>query len=297
MSLFDEHNELVKSFRMVRDFRLANEDVPVRLRLFRNRMVDSRTYNVPEISEVAALVIGDFDDSGEGRDIVVKERDGYLQRIHETHPNYLPLQYPLLFPFGEKQYEEHIELTELTTSGSVKKRVRVSVREFVAFRLQERDLEDSIVLRSRRLFQQFVVDLYSMIENQRLSFIRKNQANIRSSFLKGVEEAVSRGDYDGSSIGSRVVLPASFTGGKRYMFNNCQDAMAICKKYGYPDLFLTFTCNPKWVEIQRHLARTGNYAPYRPDICCRVFHVKLEEMMADFKKGHFFGRVIASKLF
>jgi hypothetical protein len=297
MSLFDEHNELVKSFRMVRDFRLANEDVPVRLRLFRNRMVDSRTYNVPEISEVAALVVGDFDDSGEGRDIVVKERDGYLQRIHETHPNYLPLQYPLLFPFGEKQYEEHIELTELTTSGSVKKRVRVSVREFVAFRLQERDLEDSIVLRSRRLFQQFVVDLYSMIENQRLSFIRKNQANIRSSFLKGVEEAVSRGDYDGSSIGSRVVLPASFTGGKRYMFNNCQDAMAICKKYGYPDLFLTFTCNPKWVEIQRHLARTGNYAPYRPDICCRVFHVKLEEMMADFKKGLFFGRVIASKLF
>ena len=135
-----------------------------------------------------------------------------------------------------------------------------------------------------------------MIESQRLSFIRNNQGTIRSSFLGGVEEAVRRGDYDASLVGTRVVLPASFTGGRRYMFNNCQDAMAICKKYGYPDLFLTVTCNPKWIEIQRHLSRTGNYAPYRPDIFCRVFHIKLEEMMVDFRKGEFFGKVIASKL-
>jgi len=97
-----------------------------------------------------------------------------------------------------------------------------------------------------------------MIKSQRLSFIRMNQDTIRSGFLDGVEEAVARGDYDASSIGAQVVLPASFTGGRRYMFNNCQDAMAICKKYGYPNLFLTFTCNLKWVEIQRHLSRTGN---------------------------------------
>jgi hypothetical protein len=136
-----------------------------------------------------------------------------------------------------------------------------------------------------------------MIESQRLSFIRANQSNIRSGFLLGVEEAVSRGDYDASLIGNRVVLPASFTGGRRYMFNNCQDAQAICKKHGYPDLFLTFTCNPNWVEIQRHLSKTGNQAVYRPDICCRVFHVKLQEMMSDFRNGKVFGRVIAGYLF
>jgi len=79
------------------------------------------------------------------------------------------------------------------------------------------------------------------------------------------------------------------------MFNNRQDAQALCKRYGYPDLFLTITCNPKWIEIQRHLSNSGNYASYRPDICCRVFHLKLQEMMADFKKGHYFGKVIASK--
>jgi hypothetical protein len=72
-----------------------------------------------------------------------------------------------------------------------------------------------------------VVDLYSMIESQRLSFMRANQGNIRSGFLLGVEEVVGRGDYDASLIGNRVVLPASFIGGRRYMFNNCQDAMTI----------------------------------------------------------------------
>lgn len=180
-----------------------------------------------------------------------------------------------------------------TSSRSVKKRVRVSLREFIAYRLQERVEETSILFDGKKLFQQFVVDLYSMIENQRLSFVTQNQGTIRSNFLRGIEEAIDRGDVEGSSIGSRIVLPSSFTGGRRYMFDNCQDAMAICKRCGYPDLFLTVTCNPKWLEIERHLAKSGNSAPYRPDISCRVFRLKLDEMMNDFKAGVFFGKVIA----
>jgi hypothetical protein len=73
--------------------------------------------------------------------------------------------------------------------------------------------------------------------------------------------------------------------------------MAICKRYSYPDLFLTFTCNPKWPEIQRHMEKSRTYTVYRLDICCRVFQIKLNHMMADFQKGKFFGRVIASKFF
>jgi hypothetical protein len=293
--MLDEYNTLVKSFRMVRDFYNLNENVPVRLRLFRNRNFDPRTYNIPDINEVAALIVGDFDSTVEGRDIVVRERGGLLRRIHETHAKYIPLQYPLLFPRGEDQYDEQLKRNSLTSSGSKKKRVRVTLREFIAFRLQERLVEDSILFNSRRLFQQFVVDLYSMIESQRLSFIRTNQAKIRADFLNGVEEAVGRGDIDGSSVGSRVVIPSSFTGGRRYMFNNCQDAMALCKKFGYPDLFLTITCNPKWNEIQRHLSKSRNYSSYRPDVACRVFQLKLNEMMKDFKQGQIFGRVVASR--
>jgi hypothetical protein len=118
----DEHNRLVKSFRMVRDYIKPNENVRVTLRLFRNRDRDPRVYNMPELDEVAALIVGDIGDEGDGRDIVVRERDGYMQRLHETHAKYIPLQYPLLFPYGEDQYQEKIPLNRITISLSKKKR-------------------------------------------------------------------------------------------------------------------------------------------------------------------------------
>jgi hypothetical protein len=90
---------------------------------------------MPEIDEVAALVVGDIGDGQDGRDIVVRKTDGYLKRLHETHPKYIPLQYPLLFPFGEDQYQENIPLNSLTTIDTVDKLVRVSLRAFISFRL------------------------------------------------------------------------------------------------------------------------------------------------------------------
>ena len=107
--MMDEHNKLVKIFRMVHDFRALNENVLVRLWLFWNRNFDSGTYNVSDVDEVATLIVGEFEDSEDGRDIVVKEKDGMLQRIHETHSKYILLQYPLLSLFGEDQYQEHIK--------------------------------------------------------------------------------------------------------------------------------------------------------------------------------------------
>jgi hypothetical protein len=138
----DEHNKLVKSFRMVRDYIQIDQTVQVSLRLFRNRERDPRVYNMPELDEVVALIVGDIGDEENGRDIIFRERDGYLQRLHETHAKYIPLQYPLLFPFGEDQYQEKIPLNRLTNSTSKKKRKRVSLRSFIAFRIQERSNEN-----------------------------------------------------------------------------------------------------------------------------------------------------------
>ena len=56
-----------------------------------------------------------------------------------------------------------------------------------------------------------------------------------------MRDAVVRGDTSRKSLGKRIVLPATFTGGPRYMIQNDQDAMAICRWAGNPDLFITFT--------------------------------------------------------
>jgi hypothetical protein len=113
--------------------------------------------------------------------------------------------------------------------------------------------------------------------------------------MSGLQEAVELGDLDASLVGKRIVLPDSFTGGPRYMFNNCQDAMGICKRFGYPDLFITVTCNANWPEIRDALSSKGLQPSDRPDIVCRVFKMKLDQMMSDLKKDQIFGDVIAGK--
>lgn len=70
------------------------------------------------------------------------------------------------------------------------------------------------------------------------------------------------------------------------MAANYQDCMALVKKFGKPDLFVTMTTNPKWDEIQKALY-PGQTAQDRPDIVARVFKIKLEELIHEVKKGCF----------
>jgi len=51
----------------------------------------------------------------------------------------------------------------------------------------------------------------------------------------------------------------SSTGKIRYMINNYHEAMAICRHYGNPNLFITFTCNVGWPEIQREIKEHRSY--------------------------------------
>jgi hypothetical protein len=96
-----------------------------------------------------------------------------------------------------------------------------------------------------RLFQQFVVDAYKRIEGIRLMWVRRNQNALKSELYSVLRDAVLRGDTSPAFIGKRIVLPSSFTGSPRYMIENYQDVVAICKWVGYSDLFITFTCNAK----------------------------------------------------
>jgi hypothetical protein len=97
---------------------------------------------------------------------------------------------------------------------------------------------------------------------------------------------------DGNRAGRRIVLPASFTGGSRYMLKLFQDAMAIVRRYGKPHLFITMTCNAQWPEIKSSLF-DGQTANDRPDIVSRVFHLKLKALMAEIVDKKIFGKVLA----
>nr|XP_043611506.1 uncharacterized protein LOC122583138 [Erigeron canadensis] len=223
VELLNDCNPLVKTFRM----------------LIGRRQKDGRTYNLPSVDEIAALIVGDIDMSFDERDILIESHSGHLKRISELHPQYLALQYPL------------------------------------------------------KLYQQYLVDVYTMVEAERISYVRNNQSNLRTDSLKNLQQASNSRITESANIGTKVILPYSFTGSHRYMMQNYLDAMAICRSYGYPDLFLTFTCNPQWPEVVRYMKQVKLNLEDRADTLSKMFKIKVDRLMQDIKENNIFGKLEA----
>ena len=174
------------------------------------------------------------------RDIVLRYRDGPLRRIDETHRSYDPLHYVLLLPHGTDGWSLEMKTTTGTTP-----------RQFYNFHLRFRPGHFNLIPRSGRLFQKYLVDAQAKVETERLSYIRTHQGGLhgfRAETVRGVQDAINEGDAVGGDVG-RVVLPASFSGGPRFMYTKLQDALTYVRQFGAADFFITFTSNPLWTEI------------------------------------------------
>ncbi|UYV69156.1 hypothetical protein LAZ67_6002606 [Cordylochernes scorpioides] len=145
----------------------------------------------------------------------------------------------------------------------------------------------------RRLFQQYVVDAYVKTEGNRLNYIRQNQSLLRVELYQGLMDYIHELEHSrGVRIGRIFILPSSFPGSSRAMQQNYQDAMAIVRKFGRPDLFVTFTCNPRWTDIVENLLPNQNPSD-RPDLVARVFNLKLQQLLHEIVSQHVLGVVIA----
>ncbi|KAI5403832.1 hypothetical protein KIW84_051110 [Lathyrus oleraceus] len=193
-------------------------------------------YSLPSASLVTAIVIGGGDEYTieRGRDINVINCDGKLTKVQETMGYYDPLQYPILLPFGTYGWD-------IETKTNVGK--NVTCREYYSYVLQIRRNDQSILFKSGRLLQQYVVDNYVKIETGRLRWIRRNQNNIRSEVYHGLQDALHDGE------------------------NNAE-------------IFLTMTCNPSWIEITSKLGL--HQTPQdRLDLLTRIFRSKFEQLKDD----------------
>ncbi|XP_058775182.1 uncharacterized protein LOC131649435 [Vicia villosa] len=132
-----------------------------------------------------------------------------------------------------------------------------------------------------------------MLESEKLEWLRKNQPKLRVSKYNSLEKEGDHSQLPGVSIGKRVVLPSSFVGGRRFMDQLYYDGMAICSKVGFPDLFITFTCNPNWPEIQRVLGPLHLKPQDRPDVISRIFKIKFDQLLSDLTKKGVLGKVLA----
>ena len=142
-----------------------------------------------------------------------------------------------------------------------------------------------MLLMGHKLSQQYITDQYAKIERSRLTWIDNNQKMIKAEKYKGLMDAFDNGDI--SAAGRRIILPPSVTYSPRWYTERYQDAMAITRKEGKPDLFITFTCNPLWPEILQSL-NPGETSFDRPDICARVFNMKVKNQRSKVKPFHLF---------
>lgn len=165
--------------------------------------------------------------------------------------------------------------------------LQVSSMDFYAYRIMVRDGETNHILKCRQLFHQFIVDMYAKIESERLLFIRLNQKKLRAEEYIHLRDAIAI-DGNAANVGQMVILPATHTGSPRHMHEYAQDAMTYVRKYGRPDLFITFTCNPTWTEIT-NLLFTGQSSIHRHYLTARVFKQKLTRLMDLITKNHIYG--------
>ncbi|CAG7821279.1 unnamed protein product, partial [Allacma fusca] len=144
-----------------------------------------------------------------------------------------------------------------------------------------------------KLTQQIAVDAYAKAEASRLNWIRTHQKDLRVEMYTGLLDHIeNRANSEGIKAGKAVILPSSFMGSPRNMQQLYQDAIAIVRKYGKPDLFLTMTTNPNWDEIKENLL-PGQSTSDRPDLVARVFNMKVNELLKQIKNDNILGAVVA----
>ena len=259
----------------------------VSLRFFKQEKSDLRRFNLPTCKEVAAVFVCS-DDGAPPSDysfvVYDKVSGNQLTKIPCYDQNVDPMTYPLFFPSGETGFKINMKSVR-----AMKMRDNLTQLEFVKSRIAFRPVDGfSLIHWGRSLFQQYIVDNYVRIETSRLNHIRMNQEKLRSSDYQSLSDHVSATDGDPQRIGRRIILPSSVTGSPRYMIQNYQDSMAMFRRIGTPDLFITITCNPNWDELTSALF--GLTASDRPDLVCRVFRLKLKELINDLTKNHIFGK-------
>ncbi|GKD31695.1 putative PIF1 DNA helicase/replication protein A1-like protein [Tanacetum coccineum] len=154
---------------------------------------------------------GDFDSTKNKRDIILLQQDGDLKRISKLHPQYLAMQYPLFFPYAEDGYHIDIFHNGVTNYDEKIKGIRVTMKEWFSYRVQERENEFSMMLNGRSLFQQFLVDGYTMIEAERMSFNRKQQKELRSETCSKLAKSAEDPESGVQLRGKKGVLSSSFT--------------------------------------------------------------------------------------
>ncbi|UYV63474.1 hypothetical protein LAZ67_2004170 [Cordylochernes scorpioides] len=266
-----------------------------------------RRYNAPTANEVAVVLAGNQFGS---RDIVLRQRDNLLQHVSDTHRFYDALQYPLIFWKGQEGYSFHIPQIDPNTRQPLSNfmfLMNFDCGIHLNFNsnnpmMHKRQVIKSLVQRAKQTASQSsnialdhsaFICYTAKVESERLRYITLHQRNLRAESYIHLRGALSTdANINPNSLGQRIILPSSFVNSPRYLAEYTRDAFCYVRKFGRPDLFITFTSNPSWEELSAALL-PGQKQLDRHDITARVFRQKSVKFIGALTKGQLYGATVA----
>ncbi|XP_043462427.1 uncharacterized protein LOC122498651, partial [Leptopilina heterotoma] len=278
---------MMREVELEEETRAKLENKPIRdikMRIKRDRSLNQSKFNVPSCNEVAVVFVSENGEPPVDRDICIHPKGSESIPISILSANADPMIYPLMFPSGDSGWTVNIK--------QINSFRNVTALQFCLYRLSYRGMFNPCT-QTGKLSQQFIVDIWSKVVAGRISFIYKNQKQLRVEMYCGLMDYVhNKANRENVKPGRIIILPSTFTGGPRSYQQSFMDAMRLVQEFGKPDLFITMTCNPKWREIRENLLE-GEIASDRPDIVARVFQQKVKSLMSELKDKNIFGLVLA----
>jgi hypothetical protein len=179
-NILHEVNPYVVKYRTAKeqldDIDVHEEEVWIllnpQLKLILEMGKDARRHNLPTSEEVAMIIPEEYEKST-SRDNVLAfrsagENGNHYSLINSSHASYMPLHYVLLFPFGEPGWHWRLELQNQNGERS---RTRLGQRTYYRYRLHIRSGTPQLLFFAKRLFQQYVVDIWAMCDQNKLSWL------------------------------------------------------------------------------------------------------------------------------
>ena len=185
--------------------------------------------------------------------------------------------YPLLHLNGEGGWN-HI-MTKLTPLKHYKYVMQLREEPWIDNEApEERKNIFNSKLQTGKLSQIYALDIDNKIQTINLNYIKSPAAQkmFKTNSYQGLVDELSGVDTDEKS--ATVFLPSSIRGSPRYYDRCYQETLAIGAEYGTPDIFLTFTANPNWLEITQ-FSDNELHKQQRADIIARVFRLKTKRLI------------------
>lgn len=163
-------------------------------------------YNQPTVLKEVQVLMADSLTEKKHCIVIWKRREnGALQFISDIHRSFDPLHNPLLFPQGKDSLYAGMA-SSFTNATEPSK--QLSVWDFYAYHLHQRNNEREMLFQSATLFQEYCCCGWSQIERQRLLYLMQNQQRLWAENYNILQDHINSTDalHEKERVGKALIL-------------------------------------------------------------------------------------------